>query len=181
MKKRFQLRQLLFLALCCDLGMISKRLVGPAANLITDALRIPGGVGTSFSLMFVVIAAALTPGFGSGTLVGAVQGLLALVTGRIGSMGALSPFGYIIPGIVTDVVFRLTVKTKLSRTEQIAITNCAASVSAGLTANLIVFRLNGTALLLYFAVAAVSGALCGILGSRIAASVDKILKTGSKE
>ena len=57
--KRFSLRNLLFLTLCCDLGLFSKRLIAPAANILTDFLRIPGGIGTSFSLMFLVVAAAL--------------------------------------------------------------------------------------------------------------------------
>ena len=57
--KRYSLRTVLFLALCCDLGLFSKRLISPAANLVTDSLHIPGGVGTSFSLMFLVIAAML--------------------------------------------------------------------------------------------------------------------------
>ena len=45
---------LIFLALCCDLGLFAKRIIAPAANLLTDSLHIPGGIGTSFSLMFLV-------------------------------------------------------------------------------------------------------------------------------
>ena len=71
--KHIKLRRLIFLALCCDLGLFTKRLIAPAANLLTDSLHIPGGISTSFSLMFLVIAAVLTPGFGCSTLMGAVQ------------------------------------------------------------------------------------------------------------
>ena len=59
--KQWSLRELIFFALCCDLGLFSKKLIGPAANLLTDALHIPGGIGTGFSLMFLVIAAAVCP------------------------------------------------------------------------------------------------------------------------
>ena len=41
--KHLRLRQIIFLALCCDLGLFSKRLIAPFANVITDALHIPGG------------------------------------------------------------------------------------------------------------------------------------------
>lgn len=58
-----KLRRLIIMALCCDLGLFSKRLIAPAANVITDALHIPGGIGTAFSLMFIVVAAGLMPRF----------------------------------------------------------------------------------------------------------------------
>ena len=58
---RYSLRNLLFLTICCDLGLFSKRLIAPAANILTDFMRIPGGIGTSFSLMFIVVAAELVP------------------------------------------------------------------------------------------------------------------------
>ena len=55
--KKFDLRTLIILALCCDLGLFAKRIIAPVANVITDSLHIPGGIGTSFSLMFLVVAA----------------------------------------------------------------------------------------------------------------------------
>ena len=42
-----KLRRLIIMALCCDIGLFSKRLIAPAANVITDALHIPGGIGTA--------------------------------------------------------------------------------------------------------------------------------------
>ena len=86
--KRFSLRNLLFLTLCCDLGLFSKRLIAPAANILTDFLRIPGGIGTSFSLMFLVVAAELVPIFGCATLMSIIQSMIALSLGMVGSMGA---------------------------------------------------------------------------------------------
>ena len=85
--KRFSLRNLLFLTLCCDLGLFSKRLIAPAANILTDFLRIPGGIGTSFSLMFLVVAAELVPIFGCATLMSIIQSMIALSLGMVGSMG----------------------------------------------------------------------------------------------
>ena len=102
--KHLSLRNLLFLTLCCDLGLFSKRLIAPAANILTDFLRIPGGIGTSFSLMFLVVAAELVPIFGCATLMSVIQSMIALSLGMVGSMGILSPIGYIVPGIVIDLI-----------------------------------------------------------------------------
>jgi len=59
MEKHMDLRHLLFLAICCDLGLFSKRLISPLANIVTDFLHIPGCISTSFSLMFLVSASFL--------------------------------------------------------------------------------------------------------------------------
>lgn len=45
--------------------------------------------------------------------------------------------------------------------------NMLAAVSAALTANLIVFRLRGPALMLYAAVSLTSGAICGLLAGSL--------------
>ncbi len=162
-----KLKRLIFYALCCDLGLFSKRLIAPAANIITEALHIPGGIGTSFSLMFLVIAASLSGRFGCATLMGAVQSLLAIGMGMVGSMGALSPIGYIVPGLVIDCIFfffRILPSQKADGTFAIPAANMLAAVAACLTANLIVFRLRGVVLLLYASVSATTGFLFGLLG-----------------
>lgn len=158
---RFSLRNLLFLTLCCDLGLVTKRLIAPAANILTDFMRIPGGIGTSFSLMFLVVAAELVPIFGCATLMGIVQSIIALSLGMVGSMGILSPIGYIVPGIVIDLIFLLSRKTGLGTDLTLTITNMLGAASASLTANFIVFHLPGVPLALYIVVALASGAMCG--------------------
>ena len=132
--RSYRLRTIVFLALCCDLGLFSKRLIAPAANVITDALHIPGGIGTSFSLMFLVVAAMLVPRFGCATIMGIIQSVIALSLGMVGSMGALSPIGYIVPGLVIDLLVWLLRRLPLSRTEQAMVINAAAGVSASLAA-----------------------------------------------
>ena len=81
--KKLNLRAWIFMALCCDFGLFAKKLISPAANLITESLHIPGGVATSFSLMFLVTAASVIPVFGCATIMGAVQSLLALCFGSV--------------------------------------------------------------------------------------------------
>ena len=172
--KREKLRRLIFMALCCDLGIFAKKLIVPAANILTDSLHIPGGIGTSFSLMFIVVAAIFVPRFGSGTLMGIVQSGIALGMGTVGSMGALAPIGYILPGFAIDCVLFLSRKLKLSRNDSLVFANAVAAVAASLAANMIVFNLRGLVLLLYVSVALTSGAICGVLAGSIAEKLEPV-------
>ena len=172
--KRNRLERLILMALCCDLGLFGKRLIAPAANILTDALHIPGGIGTGFSLMFLVVAAALLGRFGCGALMGAVQSVIALSLGMVGSMGLLSPIGYIVPGLVIDGVLYLGRRLRWEDRLSIFLANMLASASAALTANLIVFRLWGAVLLLYLAVALTSGAICGALAGQLTRRLRRI-------
>lgn len=165
--KHANLRRLIFLALCCDLGLFSKRLIAPAANILTDSLHIPGGITTAFSLMFLVLAAIMTRGFGWATLMAAVQSGLALSMGMVGSMGALAPIGYLVPGFMTDCVIWAGRKSRAGEEPTMLLANALASMSAALTANLLVFRLRAPVLLLYLSVALSTGALCGLLGGSL--------------
>lgn len=172
---RYKLRNLIFLTLCCDLGLFAKRLIAPAANLITDFLRIPGGIGTSFSLMFLVIAAALISVKGCATLMGLVQSMIALSLGMMGSMGALSPIGYIVPGIIIDIVLMVGKRAGISSRVNMVIANMLSAAAAGLTANIIVFHLIGVPLALYVSVALLSGAVCGALAYSLSCRLRPIL------
>ncbi len=171
---RLKLRRLIFMALCCDLGVFAKKLIVPAANILTDSLHIPGGVGTSFSLMFIVVAAVFVPRFGSATLMGLVQSGIALCMGTVGSLGALAPLGYILPGIAIDCVLLVSRKLKLSRNESLVMANALASVAACLVANAVVFNLRGIVLLLYVSVSLTSGAICGVLAGSVAEKLEPV-------
>ena len=174
--KHAKLRQLLFWAFCCDLGLFAKRLIAPAANLITDALHIPGGVGTSFSLLFLVIGSCVFPRFGSGALMGLVQSVLAVLFGMTGSMGVLAPVGYIIPGLIVDIVLWAGRKGHLEKLVSCCLANMLASAAAALTANIIVFRLRGIVLALYLAVSLFSGAISGLAAGKTVRHIEAILK-----
>ncbi len=179
--KNYRLRTIIFLTLCCDLGLFAKKLIAPVSNAITDALHIPGGIGTSVSLMFLVIAALLVDRFGCATIMGTVQSIIALSLGMVGSMGLLSPVGYIIPGFVIDVVIRCTRNTPLSPTNCAMLANAAAACAAALTANWIVFQLHGIVLLLYLGVAVTTGAICGIPAAEIVRRLTGIIKISDRK
>ena len=179
--KRYDLRTLILLALCCDLGLFAKRIIAPVANVFTDALHIPGGIGTSFSLMFLVIAAMLVERFGCAAFMGAVQSGLALGLGMTGSMGALAPIGYIMPGIAIDVILYLTRNMRILASERMVLANAVAATCAALSANFIVFHLHGVVLLLYLCVSATSGAVCGLLGERLFRRLKPVIRRESNK
>ena len=185
--RQSRLSKLNFMALCCVLGLFTKKLINPLANVITEALHIPGGISTGFSIMFLVVAAEVVwldrqrnqysesgkPLKYCGTIMGAVQGFLALCLGRVGSMGILAPLGYIVPGMAIDLIYGLADHFKLDRTERMVFANALAAVLASVTANVIVFRLWGPILFLYLCVSAFSGTLYGFLGSVVAGKLRK--------
>lgn len=179
--KKFNLKQLIFLALCCDLGLFSKKIIGPFANIITDSLHIPGGISTAFSLMFLTVGASLLAQFGSAIIMGSVQSVLALAFGMVGSMGVLAPIGYILPGVVIDLFLWITRSSKLDTVDKLACANALAAVTASATANLIVFHLRGLILWLYLGVSCTSGAVCGLLGGKIAKHLKRTIIQPTKE
>lgn len=156
-----------FMALCCVLGLVTKKLVNPFANVITEVLHIPGGISTGFSIMFLIIAVQIVNLRYAGTLMGCVQGFLALAMGRVGSMGIFMPLGYIVPGIAIDAVYYVSKHLRLSQTESMVFANALAAVTASVTANILVFHLHGPVLWLYVCVSATSGSLYGFLGSYV--------------
>lgn len=180
--KNYDLRSLIFLTLCCDMGLFAKRLIAPVANIVTDFLRIPGGIGTSFSLMFLVIAAMTVRKKGCATIMGVVQSAIALSLGMVGSMGMLSPIGYVVPGIMIDLILCTAEKIRLDGRLAMTAANMVGAASAGLTANLIVFHLSGVLLALYVSVALASGAICGALGYSLVLRLRPIIiaETGGK-
>lgn len=165
--KNNRLKRIIFFALCCDFGLFAKRLIAPLTNMITDALHIPGGIATSFSLMFLVIAAILMPGGFCSTIMSAAQSVIAFSFGMVGSMGLLAPIGYIVPGFAIDLVLMATAGGALPCADRMALANGIAAASAAFTANCIVFHLRGIVLLLYVCTAFSSGIFCGLLGSKI--------------
>lgn len=164
-----------FMALCCVLGLVTKKLVNPFANVITEVLHIPGGVSTGFSIMFLIIAVEIVQMRYAGTLMGTVQGLLAVATGRVGSMGIFMPIGYIVPGIAVDLVYFLSGYMKCSQTERMVLANALAAVMASVTANMLVFHLSGPVLWLYLSVSATSGSIYGYLGSVVVTRLQAVI------
>ena len=169
-----KLMKLNFMSICIVLGIVSKKLINPFANMITEVLHIPGGISTGFSIMFLVIAAEIIhltseqdkkKGWisGCGLLMGTVQGFLSLALGRVGNMGILMPVGFMATGAAIDFIYFLSKYIRLTTQEKMVLANSFAALMASVIANWIVFHLRGPALILYFSVSALSGMMYGFL------------------
>ena len=163
MKQKVPLRQLVFLAICVALSLVTKRVISPITNLLTDFLRIPGGgAATAFSLMFLVIGTSCLRWRWATAAAGFIQSLLALSMGMSAYQGAFALVTYTLPGVVIDL-FRLWYKP---RDKGYFSLSCAAANTAGaLLTNLLVFRLEGVAFLLWMLIACCVGLLGGFLGA----------------
>ena len=178
--KNISVRDLILLALFADIGFAAKRLIAPFANVLTDFLRVPGGIGTAFSLMFLVIGACVIRRKGSAAVMGLVQCVLAMSLGMTGAMGMLSPLGYILPGIMIDLIIAACTRYNVSLPVTMTAANAAGSAMAALTANFIVFRLRGAVLALYLLIGLISGGMCGLLAAVIFRRIRLLYRTADE-
>ena len=107
--------------------------------------------------------------------------MIALSLGMVGSMGILSPIGYIVPGIVIDLIFLLSRKTGLGTDLSLTLANMFGAAAASLTANLIVFHLPGIPLALYVVAALASGAVCGCFAGVLAKRLRPVISSSSAD
>lgn len=165
MKQRIPLAHLTFLAICIALSLVTKRVISPITNLLTDFIRIPGGgASTAFSLMFLVIATARLRWNWATTAAGFVQSLIALGLGMSAYHGFFAILTYTIPGLVIDL-FRMFYPR---RDKAYFALSCGAANTAGaLLSNLLVFRLEGIAFLLWMLIACTIGLLGGLIGEML--------------
>lgn len=172
MKYKVPLSHLTFLAICVALSLVTKRVISPITNLLTDFLRIPGGsAATAFSLVFLVVGTGGLRWKWATTVAGFVQGLIALSLGMSAYQGAFALVTYTVPGVVIDLVRRFYPR----RDKTYFSLACAAANTAGaLLTNLLVFRLTGTAFLLWMLIACVVGLLGGLLGELLFCRIEKI-------
>lgn len=172
MKQRIPLRHLAFLAICIALSLVTKRMISPVTNVLTDLIRIPGGgASTAFSLMFLLVGTAGLKWRWAATAAAFVQSLIALGLGMSSYQGAFALLTYTLPGLVTDL-FRMI----CSRRDRAYFSLCcAAANSAGaMLTNLLVFRLEGITFLLWILVAASMGVLAGLLGEMVYSKLNSV-------
>ena len=153
-------QQLLILTFCMVAGFVAKRVVMPFTAILTDFVRIPGGsLATGFALAFLVIGVSLVPVRGAGTLMGFVQGAMALFLGMSGYQGALALVTYTLPGLVID----LCAAVMKERDVLYFMLTCVLSNTAcALFSNALVFHLHGLSLLLWVLMGALSGIAGGL-------------------
>lgn len=159
----FSVFDLTLLALMACLGIATKPIIVPLTQIITGPLFIPGGViAGGFYMMWIVIGAGLVQKPGAATLVAAVQAIMVIALGILGTHGFVSLATYILPGIAVDLVMLI------SRHKGCCVGCCfaagiAANASGTVLVNFVFFRLPSIPLVLSVSGAALSGGLGGII------------------
>ena len=170
---RLSARQITLMAFCLVLGLLAKRIISPVTNVLTDFFRIPGGsAAVGFSLAFLVIGREAVPFFGSATLMGFIQSLLALALGMSGYQGPIALLTYTLPGLIIDCT-ALAMKTR--GTIYFLCASVLSCIGSAALSNALVFHLTGPALLLWLLLAACSGVIGGFCAFMLYERVKKIL------
>ena len=165
MKQKVPLRHLTFLAICVALSLVTKRLIAPVTNLLTDFIRIPGGgAAAAFSLMFLAVGTAGIHWRWATAAAGFIQGLLAMALGMSAYQGGYAVVTYTLPGLVIDLVRLVYPCTNAA---YFALSCAVANTCGALLTTLLVFRLGGLAFVLWLLVAASMGMLAGLLAAVI--------------
>lgn len=162
MKQKIPLRHLTFLAICIALSLMTKRVISPVTNILTDLIRIPGGgAATAFSLMFLLVGTSGIKWRWATTAAAFVQSLIALSLGMSSYQGLFAVLTYSLPGMVIDL-FRMLYPLRDKTYFSLA---CAvANTSGALLTNILVFHLEGISFLLWMLVAASIGLIGGLTG-----------------
>ena len=159
---QFKTKDLLVISLLAAIGLALKPLVKTLTHLISTPLGIPGGtLGGGFSMMWLVLAAAFVPRFGSAALAGLIQGLVVLITGWFGSHGAASLLTYTLPGLVIDLI--ALVYRRRNRIDGQILYCVLANLVGTYLVGWMIMRLPKAPLYISLSMSIVSGAIGGVL------------------
>ncbi|NLC03133.1 MAG: ECF transporter S component [Tissierellia bacterium] len=171
---KFTVFDLVIIGIISALGVATKPIIVPLVHIITGPLFIPGGaIAGGFYMLWIAIGIGYVKKFGTGILIGIVQGILVIVTGTMGTHGIMSMISYTLPGLATDLVFSLSKNKKYNILHYVF--GCmAANVTGTLISNILFFRLPWITLILLLSTAALSGALGGLIALSLVKSIEKL-------
>ena len=161
----FTLKQLCMMAFLAVFGMFIKPVVAPVFNLLTDFIRIPGGsVTAGFSMLFLVLATAVTGKFGTATMMGFVQAFIALNSGISSIVGLLVFITYSLPGIAIDTVLCTGFFKIIPLKNRMAVAGAAGVLTGAGFTNMLYYHLSFIPFLLFY----IFGIISGAIGGRVA-------------
>lgn len=161
--RKFSMKDLLIVASMAAVGIAVKPVVVSLAHLVSAPLLIPGGaLAGGLYMMWLVMAFGLTGKRGAATLCGLVQAILVLITGIVGSHGLMSLVSYTAPGLAVDLGL-LLMGHRCCCLPCCFVAGILANLTGTALVNWIFFSLPLIPLLLSLAVAALSGAVGGLL------------------
>jgi len=171
--EKFTPFDLILIALLAGSGVATKPFVYMLARIITGPLFVPAGVvAGGFFMLWIVLACALVRKRGTAFLTGLVQAIIVTATGLLGSHGIFSLVTYTFPVLLVELGLLLSPRYVDSMfTGMYA--GLLANVGGTFLSNVVFFRLPAVPLLFSLAVAALSGALGGIMAYQLMLMVNK--------
>ncbi len=160
---KFTVFDLVIMAIVAALGIAIKPVIVPLIHIITGPLFIPGGaIAGGFYMMWIVVGAGLVGKRGTATLIAAVQAIIVIAVGFVGTHGIMSLVTYIAPGIAVELLLWIT-RQRGDNIFSCFFAGMVANVVGTLLSNFVFFKLPLIPLLLTLAGAALSGGLGGLL------------------
>ncbi|HPY97106.1 MAG TPA: ECF transporter S component [Candidatus Cloacimonadota bacterium] len=169
---KFNLNELLIIAIMGAIGLAIKPIVTPLVHIISSPLMIPGGsIAGGIYMSWIVLAKLLVPKKGSALLAAATQALVVLFLGYFGNHGVFSIISYGLPGLAVELIALLYNKRNIFA----AIIYCiAANMVGALLIALVIFRMPTIPLLISLSAALVSAVLGGLLAWGIFIEIKKL-------
>ncbi|TEB07043.1 hypothetical protein Psch_00584 [Pelotomaculum schinkii] len=164
---KFSLYDLIVIAMMSALGIATKPIIVPLAQIITGPLFIPSGaVAGGFYMLWLVLGFGITGKRGTMTLIGLVQAILVMATGIVGSHGVLSLVTYTMPGILADLGL-LLIGHRVCCFPCAFLAGLLCNIAGTIMVNFVYFRLPVAPLVLSLSAAALSGGLGGLVAFKI--------------
>lgn len=171
---KFQIVDLIIIALMATLGIATKPIVVPLTHMITGPLFIPGGaVAGGLYMFWIVLSAALVQKKGAATLTAFTQSLIVLVTGSFGSHGVVSIITYSLPGIMIDM-YLLIGRRQITTSGDFFVAGIVANLTGTYLSNIVFFRLPLIPLLMSLSSSVLSGGIGGLIAFQIAKQIKKL-------
>lgn len=171
--QKYSIYELVVMAIIATIGIAIKPVVVPIAHLVTGPLMIPSGAfAGGLYMMWLVIGYGIVKKVGTATIIALIQAILVVITGVIGSHGAMSFITYIAPGIAMDLALLLL-------GHRVCCRGCAmiaggvANLTGTACVNVLFFQVPGAYLILILSVATLSGCLGGLLAWELLKIMDK--------
>ncbi len=174
--KKFQLHQLLLVAMLAALSVASKPFVFTVSSFATSHLLMPAGiVGGIWYMMWLSLTWRLVPRRGSVLLFGLVQAFLVIVALGTPPIKAAT---YIPPVLVAEMVYYFLRKPALPAD---CLVGALANFTGTVTSFLLFFGNQKEPLLIAAGISLISGALSGFLTAALAPRLQRALRLTGRE
>ena len=163
---RFSTKNLLQISALSALAIATKPIITPLVHIVSAPLLIPGGsLAGGFYMMWLGLGYALTQKKGTAFLIALVQACVVLLSGSFGSHGIFSIISYTLPGVMVELAILFFPNYRLLGNQVLYCVT--ANVIGSLLVGWVILRLSIIPLAISVTIAAISGAIGGIIAFQI--------------